>query len=142
MADVSVRNWTWETLKTYRRDVLPIALATVIVALASGAFPIMWQWMIDAAISGTVNYWLAAFVMLLFFIQIAPIVDFLRALFLNRYGYESRYYFLKHVLRLSVAFHKEKESTKVLLEANKGISAGSKLLQLFLNGDIIRPLAR
>ena len=70
-------------------------------------------------------------------VRVVPFVYLLKTRFLNRYEFNTRLQLFKHVLRLSVPFHKDKESTKVLLEANKGVSAATGLLRMFLQGDII-----
>lgn len=107
------------------------------LAVASAAFPIVWQLLIDRAVAGVVDHWLSVVFISLFVIEVAPIVYVLRARFTNRYEFDTRYRLFKHVLRLSVPFHKEKESTKVLLEANKGVDAGTRLLSLFMDGSIL-----
>jgi len=114
-----------------------IALVTVLMAVATATFPLTWQILIDQAIEGSVNQTITAVFVVLFIFRVVPFVYSLKTRFLNRYEFNTRLQLFKHVLRLSVPFHKDKESTKVLLEANKGVSAATGLLRLFLQGDII-----
>ncbi len=137
MAEPSVWGWSKQTVRDYWRPVVLIAVSTAFLATASAAFPIVWQLIIDRAVAGMVDYWLSVVFIGLFVIEVAPVVYVLRARFTNRYEFDTRYRLFKHVLRLSIPFHKEKESTKVLVEANKGVDAGTRLLNMFMNGNIL-----
>lgn len=137
MSEPSVWAWSKETIRTYWRRIVVVVVATAAVASASATFPIVWQMLIDRAVAGVVDHRLSALFIGLFMVELAPVVYLLRARFLNRYEFTTRYQLFRHVLRLSVPFHKDKESTRVLLEANKGVDAGNRLLSIILEGDIL-----
>lgn len=137
MSDPSVWEWSKTTFCMYWRRILLIALATALLAAVTAAFPLVWQMLIDQAVAGVVDHTIAVLFVGLFLVRVVPTVYLLRARFLNRYEFNTRFQLFKHVLRLSIPFHKEKESTKVLLEANKGVGASAALLRLFLQGDIL-----
>ncbi len=137
MTDLSVWAWSKQTIRSYWKQIVLIAVSTVILAVANAAFPIVWQALIDRAIGGKVDYRLSAIFIGLFLLEAAPIIFVLRRRFANRYEFETRYRLFKHVMRLSIPFHKEKESTKVLMEANKGVDAGERLISLFMDGSIL-----
>jgi len=137
MATPSVYGWLKATFCEHWKRIILIALVTVFVAAASASFPLTWQILIDQAIAGSVNRLIVVGFVVLFMIRVVPFVYSLKTRFLNRYEFNTRLQLFKHVLRLSVPFHKDKESTKVLLEASKGVSAATGLLRLLLEGDII-----
>lgn len=143
MSEVSVSKWFIQTMWQYWRRALLILLASLIVAGASAAFPILWQMLIDRAAAGEVDYRLAILFFGLFIIEMVPIVYLLRTRFYNRYRFETRAHLFRHLLRLSIPFHKDRASTKVVQEASKGIYAGSSLIDMLLQGSVIAniPLA-
>ncbi len=137
MATSSVWGWSKATFCEHWKRIVLIALVTVLLAAANAAFPLTWQILIDQAIGGSVDQVITVVFVVLFMVRVVPFVYSLKTRFLNRYEFSMRLQLFKHVLRLSVPFHKDRESTKVLLEANKGVSAATSLLRLFLQGDII-----
>jgi ABC-type multidrug transport system fused ATPase/permease subunit len=116
--------------------ILIVAL-TLTLGGAGAAFPIIWQMLIDRAVNGIVDITLSVLFIGLFLFEVAPVAYILRARFTNRYEFNTRYQMFKHLLRLSVPFHKERVSTKILTEANKGVDAGTHLLRLFMRGSIL-----
>ncbi len=134
MSKSIVREWFKTTLYTYWQRILIIAFATTLLTV-NAALPMVWQIIIDQAIAGAVSHIMIILFTLLFLVRVVPIVYFLEARFINNYEFDTRFKLFKHVLRLSIPFHKDKESTKILLEANKGARAATSLLQLFLQGD-------
>lgn len=137
MVAPSVWGWSKATFCEHWKRIALITLVTVLLAAANAVFPLAWQILIDQAIGGSVDQMITVVFVILFMVRVVPFVYSLKARFLNRYEFNTRFQLFKHVLRLSVPFHREKESTKVLLEANKGVSAATGLLRLFLQGDII-----
>lgn len=135
--NVSVWKWTCETMRCYWKSMVPIMIAAVLLAVSGTLFPIIWQTLIDDATNGVMNRWLTALFLVLFVIQASPLVFITRSRFLNRYRLDARYDMFKHVLRLSMPFLKEKNSTELLLESRKGVDAGTSLLRIFLQGDLL-----
>lgn len=137
MVPSSVWQWLKKTVQMYWSSITLIVLVTFAVAAASAAWPMLWQHIMDEATSGHVNGWIVATFVVLFMANNLPFAHLLRLRFLNRHEFYTRYRLFKHLLRLSIPFHKDKESTKVLLEADKGVAAGNRLLSIFLQGDIL-----
>ena len=137
MAPSNTRQWFWQTIWAYWAKILAIFTITFAVAGSSAAFPIVWQMIVDKAMTGAIDNWLLVVFVMLFIFNITPLVPQLRSRFLNRYEFETRYQLFRHLIRLSIPFHKDKESTKALLEVNKGVAAGNNLLSIFLQGDIL-----
>lgn len=130
-------SWFFGVVGAYRSKTLLIAVAIVISAAASIAFPIVWQMVFDQAVANSHNPWLIALFALLFLANITPMVRPLRALLINEYEVALRCCLFKHVLRLSIPFHKDKESAQTVLESGKGVSAGTQLLQHLLHGGLL-----
>lgn len=137
MFEPIVSKWLKQTFCKHWRRITLIVVFSCLLAFARAAFPAAWQLLIDRAIEGKVDYSLVALLAILFLVRIVPVVEFLRGRFLNRYDFDVRFQLFKHVLRLSVPFHKEKESTKVMLEANKGVGAAVSLLNILLRGEAV-----
>lgn len=86
MLEPSVWKWSTQTVREYWRPVALIAVSTALLAVASAAFPIVWQLLIDRAVAGVVDHWLSIVFIGLFVIEVAPIVYVLRARFTNQSG--------------------------------------------------------
>lgn len=136
MEEPRVWDWFKDTAKTYWRPLVLISVITLVMAGILTSFPIVWQVLIDKAVFGIVDYRLSILFFCLMIIEAAP-TYLLRSRFFNRYEFETKYRIFKHLLRLPISFHKDRESTKVVLEANKGVGAGNTLIGMFLAGHLL-----
>ncbi len=133
----SLWRWLLSVVGAYRLQVILIALAVFLVAGIAIAFPIVWQMVFDEAMEGNYNPWLIVLFATLFLGHLTPIVRPLRSKLLNEYEHTLTCLIFRHVLRLSIPFHKEKESSKIVLEGGKGISAATNLLENFFHGGFL-----
>ncbi len=134
MSKPSVLAWLKATFAANRRSILLIVSVAALNAVASALYPIAWQKLIDRAVAGTIDYPVVALFIGLSLVQVLPLVFVLRYRFVDRYEFNARFQIFRHVLRLSIPFHKNRESTKVLLEGKKGAEASAGLLELLLQG--------
>lgn len=137
MKPTGVWQWFFGVVCEYWQKTLFIAMAIVVSAGTGIAFPIVWQMVFDQAIEGNPNRWLIVLFAALFLANIVPMVRPLRALLISEYEADLRCFLFKHVLRLSIPFHKDKESAEAVLESGKGVSAGTQLLQHLLHGGLL-----
>ena len=129
--------WFFGVVIAYWSKTLLIAVAILVSATTAIAFPLVWQMVFDQAVAGKHSPWLIALFAALFLANVVPMVRPLRALLISEYEADLRCFLFRHLLHLSVPFHKEKESAEAVVESGKGISAGTQLLQHLLHGGIL-----
>lgn len=137
MKESSVSWWAKRVVGQYWQSLLVIVLFNLVVAGAWAAVPLLWQKVIDAATKGQIEYGILGILSGLMVVGIQPFPLWVRMRFLNRYAFKARHELFAHALGLSIPFHREKDSTSIILEANRGIEAAMSLLSIPLRGNIL-----
>jgi len=137
MKESSVWKWAGETFLQYWKYMVTLLVFSMIMASAGFLVPMVWQMLLDRAVAGSMDQRLALTLLVLLVVQCVPVAFLLRERFINRYRFNTKYRLFKHMLRLSIPFHKDKESTKLVMESGKGVDASTRLMKYALQGHIL-----
>ena len=129
--------WFARSILPYKRTVLLLFAASVLIGITDAAVPLLLQQLVDAAVRGVLDVPLLILFFVVVFVSALPLPFVLKTRLRNTYGYILRKTILQHLLALDMHFHDTRGSTKVVTQASKGAGAAENLIMMLGHGGML-----